>query len=126
MHDNLELLPLFSSTTLPRHLQKRRSIIFTLRQTMIGIWQHQSLYIDTSTTSIIHCIYTIRLNNLSLLSTGRLYQERQECGDYCTSCSADTVTRTRANIMTQTRFLTRGISASAAKNCAADDGYCIC
>jgi len=23
---------------------------------MIGIWQHQSLYIDTSTT-IIHCIY---------------------------------------------------------------------
>jgi hypothetical protein len=29
---------------------------------MIGIWQHQSLYIDTSTT-IIHCIYTIRLNN---------------------------------------------------------------
>jgi hypothetical protein len=82
---------------------------------MIGIWQHQSLYIDTSTT-IIHCIYTIRFNNLSLLSTG-LYQDRQECGDYCTSCSADTVTRTRANIMTQTRFNQGHISISRKELC---------
>ena len=51
IHD-LELLPLPQQ---PSHGIYKRPRLF-IRQTMIGIWQHQSLYIDTSTT-IIHCIY---------------------------------------------------------------------